>query len=68
MLYIFELKHKANESKLMDGPREIFPLLAGRSSLSQREFPLDGLSLSSKKKKNTWEIIFEEETPANHCY
>lgn len=33
----------------------------------QREFPLAGLSLSSKKE-NTWEIIFEEETPANHCY
>lgn len=24
--------------------------------------------LQKKKKKNTWEIIFEEETPANHCY
>lgn len=21
-----------------------------------------------QKRKNTWEIIFEEETPANHCY
>lgn len=49
----------------MDGPREIFSLLAGSSSLSQREFPLAGLSLSSK---NTWEIIFEGETPVNYCY
>lgn len=48
----------------MDGPQEIFSLLGGSSSLSQRDFPLTGLFLS----KNTWEIIFAGETPVNHCY